>query len=149
MLHYPGRLISATIMLDRIDNQFNVQRAALAVATRRQELIASNIANADTPHYKARDLDFRAALDAALTGQVGGLALATTSPRHLAGDAAVTGGEFAGALKYRSEFQPSVDGNTVNMDIERGAFAENAVRIEAALRFLTDNIKEMQLAMSQ
>jgi len=139
-------------MLDRIDNQFNVQRAALAVATRRQELIASNIANADTPNYKTRDLDFRAAFDAAVAGRAGGLAgvaLATTSPRHLAGDAAVTGGEFAGAMKYRSEFQPSVDGNTVNMDVERSAFAENAVRIEAALRFLTDDIKEMQLAMSQ
>lgn len=136
-------------MLDRIDNEFNVQRTALAVATRRQELIASNIANADTPNYKARDLDFRAAFDVAVSGRADGLTLATTSPRHLAGDAAVTGGEFAGALKYRSEFQPSVDGNTVNMDIERGAFAENAVRIEAALRFLTDDIKEMQLAMSQ
>jgi flagellar basal-body rod protein FlgB len=69
-----------------------------------------------------------------------------TSPRHMGGAA---GPSFAGAIKYRTEFQPSIDGNTVNMDVERSAFAENALRMEAALTFINGNFKTLQMAMSQ
>jgi flagellar basal-body rod protein FlgB len=134
-------------MIDRIDHQIAVQRAALGALTYRQELLASNIANADTPHFKARDIDFKDALGAALAGRRrGDVGMLATSPRHLGG---ATGSSFAGAVKYRTEFQPSVDGNTVNMDIERSAFAENALRMEAALTFINGNFKTLQLAMSQ
>jgi flagellar basal-body rod protein FlgB len=138
-------------MLDRIDSELSVQRTALAVATRRQELIASNIANADTPNFKARDLDFREAFAAAVAGRAEGVTLRTTSARHLPGGSGDADGvaAFAGVTKYRAEFQPSVDGNTVNMDVERGAFAENALRLEAALAFLNGRIKSLQMAMSQ
>jgi flagellar basal-body rod protein FlgB len=140
-------LAHTDIMIDRIDDQLRVQRTALGVLTYRQELLASNIANADTPHFKARDVDFKGALDAALAGRrSGGVGLAATSPRHIAD---VSQAPFSNAVRYRSEFQPSVDGNTVNMDIERSAFAENALRLEAAMTFISSGFKTLQMAMSQ
>jgi flagellar basal-body rod protein FlgB len=127
------------IMIDRIDDQLRVQRAALGVLTYRQELLASNIANADTPHFKAREIDFKDALGAALAGRRSGdVGMMATSPRHM-----------GGAVKYRTEFQPSIDGNTVNMDVERSAFAENALRMEATLTFINGQFKTLQTAMSQ
>lgn len=135
-------------MSDRFDNQLSIQRAALGALTYRQELLASNIANADTPNFKARDLDFKDALAAAVAGRAGGDAgLVTTSSHHIA--AGTKASPFAAAVGYRTEFQPNADGNTVNMDIERSAFAENALRLEAALTFVRSHIKDMQLAMSQ
>lgn len=135
------------IMIDRLDAQLSAQRAVLGVLTYRQELLASNIANADTPHFKARDIDFKGALDAALAGRSRDDAgLAVTSSRHITSG---PGSSLGGAVRYRAEFQPSIDGNTVNMDIERSAFAENALRLEAALTFIGGNFKTLQLAMSQ
>lgn len=139
-------------MSDRFDSQFSIHRAALGALTYRQELLASNIANADTPNFKARDLDFKGALAAAVAGRAsgsngGGLGLTTTSPRHIT--AGAQDSPFAAAIGYRTEFQPNADGNTVNMDIERSAFAENALRLEAVLTFIRGNIKDMQLALSQ
>ncbi|MBP9227149.1 MAG: flagellar basal body rod protein FlgB [Sulfuritalea sp.] len=134
-------------MIDRIDQQLKVQRVALGVLTHRQELLASNIANADTPHFKARDIDFKDALGSALAGRRSAdVGMMATSPRHLGG---TSGSSFAGAAKYRTEFQPSVDGNTVNMDVERSAFAQNALRLEAALTFINSDFKSLQMAMSQ
>lgn len=136
-------------MNDRFDSQLNIQRSALGALIYRQELLASNIANADTPNFKARDIDFKGALAAAVAGRAGNspVGLATTSPRHFAGE--TQGAPFAAAIGYRTEFQPNADGNTVNMDIERSAFAENALRLEAVLTFIRGHIKDMQLAMSQ
>lgn len=132
-------------MTDRIDALLQVQRSALGARTYRQELLASNIANADTPHFKARDIDFKGALEGALAGRgAGGLNLARTSARHLNGESA---GSFGAAVKYRTEFQPNVDGNTVNMDVERAAFAENAVQMEAMLTFIRGDLSTLQAAM--
>ncbi len=139
----------ANSMNDRFDNQLSIQRAALGALTYRQELLASNIANADTPNFKARDIDFKGALAAAIagTGNANNIALTTTSPRHIS--AGAKNSPFEAAVGYRTEFQPNADGNTVNMDIERSAFAENALRLEATLSFISGQIKSMQLAMSQ
>lgn len=139
----------ANNMSDRFDAQLSIQRVALGALTYRQELLASNIANADTPHFKARDIDFKAVLAAAAAGRAGNnsISLTTTSPRHFA--AGATAAPFGAAVGYRREFQPNADGNTVNMDIERSAFAENALRLEATLSFINSQIKGMQLAMSQ
>jgi flagellar basal-body rod protein FlgB len=116
-------------MLDRIDNEFSFVRDALQLRAKRQEVLASNIANADTPHYKARDFDFKTALAHAMGGKSGDLALTRTSPAHLPGDKAA--GSVGGVpLLYRSVVQPSIDGNTVDMDLERGAFAENAIHYQ-------------------
>jgi flagellar basal-body rod protein FlgB len=112
----------------------------------RQELLASNIANADTPNYKARDIDFKGALEGALAGRTeGSLNLARTSARHLGSESSQA---FDGAAKYRTEFQPNVDGNTVNMDVERAAFAENAIQMEAMLTFIRGDLNTLQMAMA-
>lgn len=134
-------------MTNRFDDQLSIQRAALGVLTYRQELLASNIANADTPHFKARDIDFKDALAGAVAGRKdASLGLSVTARGHLGGG---TESKLAASARYRTEFQPSIDGNTVNMDIERAAFAENALRLEAALSFINGSFKSQQLALSQ
>lgn len=134
-------------MNDRIGEHLKVQRNALNILVQRQELIASNIANADTPHYKARDIDFKEALANRLAGRrEQNLSLAVTSRGHMAGAADTAA---PASMKYRNEFQPGVDGNTVNMDVERAAFAETALRLEAALTFVRGSLKDLQTAMSQ
>lgn len=137
--------ILAHTVIDRIDTQLQVQRNALGARAYRQELLASNIANADTPNFKARDIDFKSVLEGALAGRTGeALTLARTSTRHLGSDSAQP---LAASVKYRTEFQPNVDGNTVNMDVERAAFADNAVQMEALLTFIRSNLSTLQAAM--
>jgi flagellar basal-body rod protein FlgB len=146
LLHYrscPENL--RPIVLDRIDSQMKVMQKALSLRSYRQDLLASNIANADTPHYKARDVDFRSALDNALSGRMNGsLTLTRTAAGHIAGG---DDNAISGDVKYRTEYQSAVDGNTVNMDVERAAFAENAVHMEALLTFLRGDIKDLQAAI--
>ena len=128
-------------MLSRLDQMLNFHQQALRVRDQRQQVLASNIANADTPHYKARDIDFKASLQAAMggSGTPGGVALATTTAGHLAGK---PGAGQAGLL-YRTPAQGSVDGNTVDIDAERAAFTENAVQYEFNLTRITQQIKDM------
>ena len=127
-----------------LDNQMRFHQAAFKLQAYRQELLASNIANADTPNYKARDFDFASALQSAVAGRSDGdLALSKTSTRHLDGGA----GSGPARLMYRVPTQGAVDGNTVEMDVERSAFAENAVHYEAGLSFITARIKTMMAAI--
>jgi flagellar basal-body rod protein FlgB len=132
-------------MFDRLETELRPQRAALGIRAYRQELLASNIANADTPNYKARDIDFKTAFAGALSGRVeGSLDLSRTTAKHLPG---ADGNPYAGALRYRTEYQSAVDGNTVNMDIERSAFAENALQVEAMLTFINGRFRTLQSAI--
>lgn len=131
-------------MKTQLDTQLGFHQTALNVRAYRQQLLASNIANADTPHYKAKDVDFKSALTGALEGRLGSLALASTSTRHLQGGA---GHPLEGQAKFRTELQSSVDGNTVNMDVERSAFAENAMHYEASVTFINGLLKTMQQAV--
>ena len=126
-------------MSDKIDQALQFNRTALNLRAARQELIASNIANADTPNYKARDIDFASALQGALAGSMEKLPMTASAPRHLAG---ATGTSVMGApVQYRTVLQPSADGNTVDMDVERAQFADNALRYEASVRFIDSTIK--------
>lgn len=132
-------------MISRLDQEINFTRNALNLRTYRQELLASNLANADTPNYKARDFDFKTALSGSMGGAtVGDVQMSRTAAGHL--DAAV-GGMPGVSVQYRGEYQGSVDGNTVNADIERSAFAENAVHVEALLTFIREQVKTMNLAL--
>lgn len=117
---------------------------ALRLRAARAELIAENLANADTPEFKARDLDFRAAL-AAAAGDARGVSLATTSPRHLGGVG--TNGPDA-SVRYRVPLAPSLDGNTVDVQVEQAAFAENAVRYQATLTFLSSRLRGLMTAIT-
>mgnify|MGYP001562552646 FL=1 len=132
-------------MINRIDQELKFHQTALNLRAYRQELLASNIANADTPHYKARDIDFKTALEGAVGKTQGGaLPLQQTAAGHL--PAAGTN-RFGAAVLYRGEQQASVDGNTVSMDVERAAFAENAVQMEAMLTFVNGRFKTLASAI--
>jgi flagellar basal-body rod protein FlgB len=115
---------------------------SLGVANQRLELLADNVANADTPNYKARDLDFRAAM--AGVAADGDLPLAVTAGGHIA--PAVTGSR--GTPLYRVPDQPSLDGNTVDPQRENAAFAETAVRYQTSLTFLQARIASLRNALT-
>ena len=115
---------------------------ALELRALRHRVLSSNIANADTPHYKARDIDFATALSAARSESLG---LARTSARHLAGSGA--GSAAGGVVRYRVPTQPSLDGNTVETDVEQAAFADNAIRYRASLEFLDAAIRKLRYAI--
>jgi len=127
-------------MLSKIDKEIQFVQSALNLRARRQEVLASNIANADTPNYKARDLDFAAALKQAMGPAKGDITLARTSARHLEG----TGASSAAAhVKYRAAVQPSLDGNTVDPDVERAHFAENALHYQFLIDRAASSFKTM------
>jgi len=129
-----------------IQSHVGVYSKALNLRAQRHEMIASNIANADTPHYKARDFDFSSAMENALSGRgVGGsLALAATHNGHLRQSG---GGSFAN-VQYRKEIQSSVDGNTVDMDVERVQMAENALHYQLLTQLISDKFSGLRRAMS-
>lgn len=126
-----------------LDSIFGLSEASLLLRGQRAGVLAANIANADTPNYKARELDFASVL----SGQLGEapLPMAATRPAHLA---AAAGALAGGALKYRIPFQPSLDGNTVEAPVEQAAFAENAVRYQASLMFINRRIAAIERALS-
>ncbi len=115
---------------------------ALRMGARRAELIARNLANADTPNYKARDLDFQSVLSKARNGS--GPALSATHTAHLQPGSS---GDFGAELLYRIPTLPRLDGNTVDAQLEQAAFAENALRYSASLTFLDGRIKGLKAAL--
>lgn len=121
------------------DSLFGIHAQALSVRARRLDLIASNIANAATPNYKARDIEFLGALQSAEETQL----LSTTSSRHLQG---VNAG-FDAMAQYRIPVQPSLDGNTVELATEQTAFAENAVQYQTTLSMLNGRISTIMSAL--
>ena len=133
-------------MLNKIDKELAFIQSALNLRARRQEVLSSNIANSDTPNYKARDLDFAGALKNAMGVAGGSLNLARTSDRHLA--ASSTGGMDNSLLKYRSSVQPSLDGNTVDMDVERAHFTENSLHYQFLLDRTAGQFKTLSMAIT-
>lgn len=126
-------------MVGRLDEALGFHRDALRLRAQRQQVLASNIANADTPNFKARDFDFAQAMRDATAGTAPALeGLARTHAAHL--DPAPVD-LFAPELKPRVASQNNIDGNTVDMDVERSAFAENALRYEASLTLISSKIK--------
>ena len=127
-----------------LDAYLGVHADALKVSSQRMELLARNLANADTPNFKARDIDFREAL-AAAGGPSATTKLAATQPNHISADAPDAS---ATELKYRMPLAPSLDGNTVDVQIEQAAFADNAVRFQATLTFLTGRLRSLMTAIT-
>ncbi|WP_250625268.1 flagellar basal body rod protein FlgB [Pinirhizobacter soli] len=128
------------------DNMFGIHTQALGLWQKRAEVISSNLANADTPDYKARDVDFRQALAAASgSSESGGLQMTATSEKDLGGMGAIPGHE---SLAYRVATQPTMDGNTVDTQVEQAQFAGNAVHYQASLSFITAQIRMMRTAIN-
>ncbi len=134
-------------MLSKIDNEFDFIQNVMTLRARRQEILASNLANSDTPNYKARDIDFATALRSAMGGVGGPLALTTTSSGHI--DGLSGGGSVMAGVKYRSVVQPSLDGNTVDPDIERAHFAENSLQYQFALERMRSTVEKLKSAMTE
>lgn len=120
---------------------FAQHEQALKFRELRSQVLSSNIANADTPHYKARDVEFSSALKNAQSTQ---LSLTRTSHLHRPASGANSAGA---AIKYRVPTQPSLDGNTVQTDVEQAAFAENAVQYRTSLSFLDGKIRGLRYAL--
>jgi len=136
-------------MIGKLDDYMRFNETALSLRAQRQQLLASNIANADTPNYKARDIDFSSALQGAMAASTppAGV-LAATAPNHLPG--AGQSGDFlpnGTPVQYRLSAQGAVDGNTVDMDVERNQFADNALRYEAGVTFLNMQIRGLMAAI--
>ena len=121
-----------------VDSILGVHEAALLFKARRMEVLATNLANADTPQYKARDMEFKDVLDGMRVAPV------ATHARHLR-TAPPAGGE---ALKFRVPHQPAVDGNTVESDLELARYTENAVGYQASLMFINGRIATLRAALT-
>jgi flagellar basal-body rod protein FlgB len=125
------------------ENVFGIHEQALLLHGQRLGVLANNLANADTPGYKARDIDFSAVLSQS-QGETE-LPLQVDNAAHITFD----NSELPpGDLKYRNPYQASLDGNTVEMPVEQAAFSENNVRYQASLNFINSQISELQLAIA-
>jgi flagellar basal-body rod protein FlgB len=144
-------------MRSALDNYLGIHPQALTLETKRNELLAANLANVDTPNYKARDIDFKTALAAASAVPVAGSAstpalragnaskqASANSPVLNTGDPAID----ATTLKYRVPMAPALDGNTVDEQLEQAAFAENNVRYQATLTFLNNALRGLMTAIT-
>jgi flagellar basal-body rod protein FlgB len=130
-----------TLMTSRIDDAFGIHAKALETFGRRAEVLAGNLANADTPGYKARDLDFKAILGGVMKDE---LPLAQSTGGHMA---TTDRGLSNESLLYRVPLQPSADGNTVDTQTEQTQFAQNSIRYQASLTFLDGTIKNLLSAI--
>lgn len=130
-------------MISGIDKDFRFLQDALNLRAHRQQVLASNIANADTPNYKARDIDFAKELQRAQGVQAGNLNLSATSSRHMQ----VSGGMLDVQALYRAAVQPSIDGNTVDLDVERAQFADNAIHYQFVLDRISGKMKTLLSAI--
>ena len=130
-------------MLDKLDAALRFQQEALNLRAERQEILAANIANADTPGYQARDMDFSSELKKVMSrgrAEGSGVALTLTSERHIPAQTLSTPETD---LLYRIPDQPAMDGNTVDMDRERTQFADNSLQYQTGLTVLGGQIKGM------
>jgi flagellar basal-body rod protein FlgB len=130
-----------------LDSYLGVQQDALKVQSRRMEVLAKNLANVDTPNYKAQDIDFKTAL--AQAGSPGAsLPITTTTSNQIGNNPTAGDVDTSSALKYRVPLAASLDGNTVDAQLEQAAFADNTVRYQATLSFLTGSLKDLMTAIT-
>lgn len=135
-------------MINKLDKELNFHHQALSLRAARQELLSSNVANADTPNFKAKDIDFASVLSEKLSPTIrpNTVNLSTTSSSHIN---SATQGVFGDSVLYRVPLQPSADGNTVDMDAERTRFADNAIKYDASITFITNEFRNLTLAMQE
>ena len=145
-------------MRTSLDSYLGIHPQALTLEAKRNELLAANLANVDTPNYKARDIDFKAALSAAAGGASppGSASYAlslrpanASQPGAVADNASATGdSSIDAALKYRVPMAPALDGNTVDEQLEQAAFIENSVRYQATFTFLNNALRGLMTAIT-
>lgn len=139
-------------MAINLDKLVGFHQSALSIRTDRMEVIAGNLANANTPGYKARDIDFNRAMKSAMSAQegkrtLGSGGLTKTDDQHISGSSSSVASSFE--LQYRVPTQPDTgDGNSVEVQAERNRFLDNGLRYQASLEFLNGKIKGMKKALS-
>ena len=126
-----------------LDGALGIHEQVISLRAQRAGILAANLANADTPNYRARDIDFKAALDQAQTTGQSRLTIATTDAGHLSQSA----GSINSPLLYRNPHQASLDGNTVDTQVEQAEFAQNALHYMANLTFLSGKISGLMRAI--
>lgn len=138
-----------------LDSYLGVPAQALALTARRTEVLASNLANVDTPNYKARDFDFKTAMAAASGGAAATPALTPTGTATpgaarlpIAGNEAAAANTGGAQLQYRVPTAPALDGNTVDEQLEQSAFAQNSVRYQATLTIINTRLRELMTAIT-
>ncbi len=125
------------------DKFLGVHDDALRIRSKRTEILAANLANSDTPGYKARDIDFQQALQESMAGSASDFKMKTTHSAHIQ----AKGFSMDSAIKYRINHQPSVDGNTVETHIEKAAFARNALEYSFSLEMLNKKFSGIKKAL--
>ena len=133
-------------MVGKLDTYLSFNESALSLRAQRQQVLASNIANADTPNYKARDIDFAAAMQTATSKTATG-GMATTTANQIAQPNDGSTLPDGTPLLYRQPAQGAADGNTVDMDVERNQFADNGIRYEAGISMINQQIRNMIAAI--
>jgi flagellar basal-body rod protein FlgB len=121
------------------NNSLGIHPNAMQLRAARAEILANNLANSDTPNFKARDMDFKAMLNAESQR---GLAMKVTNPSHQRGTI-----DTNAELLYRNPYQPSIDGNTVDSQMEQGFYTDNALRYDASFQFLNGKFKGLSAAI--
>jgi flagellar basal-body rod protein FlgB len=134
-------------MINRLGESLEFQSQALMLRSERQRLLASNIANADTPGYVARDMDFASALREATGTALAGTPALQALRASLSALPGQAGGVAETHLRYAAPSQTNLDGNSVDMDRERASFADNSLKYEATLRFINGHVRTMLDAM--
>lgn len=127
-------------MAINFNNALGIHPQALALREKRSEILAANLANVDTPDYKAKDLDFKSVLSQTMDKSAH---LERTQTGHLTGPQTLLGAD----LRYRNPQQPSLDGNTVEAHIEQSKYAENAIQYQASLRFINNKFSGLMSAI--
>lgn len=127
-----------------IDKYFGIQQHALELRSQRASVLANNIANADTPGYKARDLDFQSMLSARMGESSDTLSMDANQPQHFS---AIAQADTINGLKFRNPTQPAIDGNTVDSQTEKTEFVRNTMEYQAAFEFLNGKVKAMLTAI--
>lgn len=128
-----------------LNNYLAVHEASLKLSAKRGEVLAANLANADTPGYRARDIDFNAAM-ASAAGKSNAVSLQTTQAGHI--PTATVNGQAGAELKYRVPLAPALDGNTVDTQMEQANFAQNTVRYQTTLTFLSSKFRGLMTAIT-
>ncbi len=125
-----------------IERAFSIHDDAMMMRSQRSSILAANIANADTPNYKARDMDFQQMMQQ-LENPDSSMQLQTTDSRHMS----LQSSDRQAYIKYRNPLNPSLDGNTVDMHAEQARFSQNALQYQASLTMLNSKIRGLQLAI--
>ena len=127
-------------MAINFDKALGIHPQALAMREKRSEVLAANLANADTPGYKARDLDFKSILKQSLTAS-------ENVGTHASGTFCACNNYWSLMLMYRNPNQVSLDGNTVEANVEQAKYAENAVQYQASLQFINNKFSGLMMAL--